>query len=260
VWNELAKKYEDKPIIFLGVNSGSPRSTVERYRQSTGFTFPVLVDEHKRTEGAYGIEIGLRNIMQWRIIDASGRIVGWRPDEGTLAKAVKGASFWLYDKREFTSEARDAARALEWGRYADGSAKLARLSRAGSKAAKEDVKFIVDALEAKANGEYERAEALAKEGKKFAAYRVHERVITDFALTKVAKRSKAAMLALKRDSSVRKELMALMNYERAVKMLGSRRPSDRQNGRLLLRQIQMKFKGTEAARLAEQKLEAQARD
>ena len=46
---------------------------MEGYAKSNGFEWPVLVDESRETERAFGIQISLSNIYQWFVIGPDGQ-------------------------------------------------------------------------------------------------------------------------------------------------------------------------------------------
>src|SRR6185295_16887547 len=76
-WPELlalSQKYAGEPIVFIAVNSGSPRDTVARYAVGVGCPWPILVDSNRRFEKAtLNEKISLENIYQAYYITADGR-------------------------------------------------------------------------------------------------------------------------------------------------------------------------------------------
>lgn len=225
-------------------------SAVEKYRRSTGLEFPVLADEDRKTESAYGFTISLRNTYQWRIIDGEGNVVGFSPDDASIAAALSNAKLEL-GGREFSPQVKAIADDVEWGRYPAASAALVKFKRVRDKKIKQDVAFLLGFLEKKAAVELAAAQALESGGKLYKAYRKYEGIVLRFSAGDAAKKARKAAIKLRRKREVKKELLAMKNYEIAAKFLASKKGSDRARARSMLLLIIRKFKGTKGAALSQ---------
>lgn len=215
----------------------------------------MLADTDRKTESAYGFTISLRNIYQWRVIDGAGNVVGYRPDDASIARALSNAKFAL-DGRKFSPRIRPIANDVEWGRYRDASVTLVKFKRVRNKKIKADVAFLLGFLEKKAAAELSAAQSLDSGGKAYEAFAKYEALMGRFPASDAAKKARKAAMKLKHKKAVRRELVAMKHYEIAAKLLVSPKRSDRVKGRATLRQIVRAFKGTQGAARAQAALSA----
>jgi len=253
VWNKIVEKYKDKPIIFLAVNSGNKTAMVDRYRKSTGLVMPVLVDEDRSTEKRYGFTISLRNIIQWRVIDGEGKIVGYSAQDAVIQQALKNARFELGD-RAFSDALKPTAKQVEWGEYEAAVKTLKRYLRTSNKTQKADALYILDFLEKKAQALAEKARAEEQAGRGWAAYLIHQDIVKRFSLCSAAGEAKKATRRLDRLPAIRKEKREWKSYQQALKLLADKSKYRRKQGRTLLQQIKARSADTEAGRRAKEKL------
>ena len=65
----VARKFQDKPVLFLAVNSGTPRLQVQSYLRKNRVTWPAIADTDRSFERGCGVPpISLKNIYQVRIM------------------------------------------------------------------------------------------------------------------------------------------------------------------------------------------------
>jgi len=157
-----AKKFADEPIVFIAVNSGNRRSSVESYIRHVKVPWPVIVDTSREFEKRAGLtnEISLRNIIQARIITTSGQILpaNFGDVEGSARRALQGAK-WSVDGASFPEAIKPAWKAVEFGKFGLASpvitAGLKSKDAATKQAATQLNDFIQQQLKAEAAGAWQ---------------------------------------------------------------------------------------------------------
>ena len=240
------------------MNSGTSKTSVEGYVKSTNFEWPVLVDESRATEKAYGISISLSNIYQWFVIDPEGNTtrVGASADRARqLVDQYLPQAKLLFEGISIPDKLKAPAGAIELGQYAPGIAMIAALAKRGgtSEVAKAAVEMY-SRLSPMAVAGLERAAALEVEEEKFAAYREYDRIARWFKKTDYEKTATKKISTLKRDKTVKTEIAAMRMLDQAKALLGSKRSSDKKKGNAYLQAIAKKYPdtwaGKEAARMS----------
>ena len=92
---EKASAYEQEPILFVAVNSGSSKQDVEAYARSVNLTWPIIVDQDRSFEKKADIvEVSLQNVMQVAYLTPDGalRHGSWAEIEATVDRALEGAN------------------------------------------------------------------------------------------------------------------------------------------------------------------------
>ncbi|MBP6471093.1 MAG: TlpA family protein disulfide reductase [Chloroflexi bacterium] len=69
--NAYYEANQDKGFVVLGVNAHEDAGTVSRFIESTGFTFPILLDDYGKVEQQYQIN----SFPSTFVIDRDGQIV-----------------------------------------------------------------------------------------------------------------------------------------------------------------------------------------
>ncbi len=130
-WPELIKlseKYADQPVLFVGINSGTPRTQLVDYVKGVNLKWPVLIDSQRSFEKQSEVgEISLQNIFQIASIDGRGQFQQGRWDdlEGAVKRALTNAR-WKLPPTDLPTELLTACRAIEFGQYADAAKTLGR--------------------------------------------------------------------------------------------------------------------------------------
>jgi hypothetical protein len=250
--NQLRTSFADKPVVFIAVNSGNPKSAVEGYAKSNKFEWPILVDEARETEKQFGFTISLQNIYQSALIDPSGKMQRIGADDKDMADAVNrhlpDARFFL-GGLTIPDKLKPLARDLELGLYDPGIAELAAAAQRNSKD-KEAAQAMYDRYKPLADGSLERAKSLEGAGKKYAAYVEYAKVASWFKKTEYEKTATAAMAPLKKDKEVQEELAAKMMLDQAKALLSSSKKAEKESAPALLAALQKKYPNTEAAKEA----------
>ena len=121
------------------MNSGNSKTSVAGYVKSTNFEWPVLVDESRATEKAYGISISLQNIYQWIVVDPEGNsaAVGSAVERvKTLVDQLLPKAKLFFDGIDIPARLKPQAAAIEMGQFVPGIAAVASLAKRGGSSAK----------------------------------------------------------------------------------------------------------------------------
>jgi thiol-disulfide isomerase/thioredoxin len=251
--NQLRKSYAEKPVVFIAINSGNPRSVVEEYAKSNKMEWPIWVDEQRETEKPFGFKISLQNIYQWYIIDPEGKLHRAPIDEKAVAEDVDkylATAKMTFDGITIPEKLKPVARELEMGQYDPNIADLAGLAAKGPKDLQPTAQAMYDKLKPLAESGLEKAKSLEADGKKYPAYVEYARVATWFKRTEYEKTATTALAVLKKDKEVQDELAAKAMLDQAKTLLYSSKKSDKENAPTLLAMLQKKYPATEAAKEA----------
>ncbi len=246
----MKEELQDKPVVLIGVVSGQSKADVERYVKETEFQWPVLVDEQRATEKAFGVsKIGLQNIYQWVIVDPEGasRVTG--PDAKTAEKAIQDLlprAKNVFDGIALPEALKPLARQLEMGIYDATICELITHSKKGPKDVRESAQAMYKKLEPLAAEAIDRARAAGG----WAAYKEYESVQAWFRGSEHEKTATAALAALRKDKEVKAELAARTSFDQARALLDSSDKAEQAQGKTLLRQCAKRHPDTEAGQKA----------
>ena len=238
--------------MFIAVNSGQPKGSVESYARETKFEWPILVDEARETEKQAGFEISLQNIYQWLVVDPQGGIhkAGGSQEgaEALIMKFLPSAKL-LFDGVDVPDRLKPLARDVELGIYEPGVAEIAALSaRSGPLA--EAAKAMYEKLKPTAESGLERGKAAKDGGQPWTAYKEYEAVASAFRKTPYEKAATAALSELKKEKAVRDELSARQLLAQAKALRATGRKNDGAQAQAVVQVLQKRYPETEAARAA----------
>src|SRR5882757_9860652 len=133
-WPDLldaAKKFDGQPVIFIAVNSGSPKQKIQGYLSQVKVPWPILVDTTRDFEKASGIfqPISETVTFQFRYVTPDGEIhTGVKDDLGEIAeKAVEGAA-WKVEPSTIPDALKATWTAVEIGNYKGLAASIKKYS------------------------------------------------------------------------------------------------------------------------------------
>ena len=258
-WPELvalAKKYENQPIVFIGVNSGNPRPAVEQYLRSVRVNWPVIADYSRQVEQSAGVdEISLQNSHQAKIITADGslRNASWSDPGESVEQALAGAK-WLVPPAEVPAALKQAWLSIEFNQFA-AAGPIIKKSLASNKAdVKEAAEKLDKAVQEKIEADIAAAEEAVAAGEKWKAFKAFKQINTQYAGFTLPDTVLARGKELVADETVKKELAASKALEAAKKSLQSASSGSRRSGQVRLKKLVAEHAGTEAAVEAEQLL------
>lgn len=152
-WPELyqiARRYEDSPVLFIAVNSGTSRAELSRYLQDVKCDWPVLCDVNRRFEKACAVpEISLNNIMQCFIVTPNGKLQQsrWDDVEGAARQAAQSAR-WNLERGQVSAPMLKVLKYVEFGNYPRAIEQLKQDYQKPERQA--SAKFLVDMVKSRA--------------------------------------------------------------------------------------------------------------
>jgi cytochrome c biogenesis protein CcmG/thiol:disulfide interchange protein DsbE len=90
VLDRLARRYESRGLVVLGVNASDPPEAMRQYASKKGLSYPMLVDESNRVFESYGVE----KMPSLVIVDKEGNVMSYLVgvvDEASLNEIVGAA-------------------------------------------------------------------------------------------------------------------------------------------------------------------------
>jgi hypothetical protein len=248
-----AAKFDGTPVMFIAVNSGTPRPQLEAYLRKNQVTWPVICDADRSFENQFGFTISLENIRQVRLLMPDGAFKNGSFDnlEGSTVDALRDAK-WKVEPKEIPSALQPAWLAIEFGKYPDAAQMLKKnLNGKGElkDAAQRLNQFVLDDLTAQVAA----AEKSLMDDKKWDAYKRYSAVPLKFKGYAVPSDVAAKIKELAMDDAIKEELSAAklldMVLQNASKSAAGRKGAIRQ-----LQNLVKDHPNTEAAQKAEQLL------
>ncbi len=255
-WRRLlatAEKFEGQPVIFVAVNSGTPRAQLESYLRKNQVPWPTICDSDRSFEGQVEFEISPQSPTQLRLLMPDGSLVTAQMDniEGAVTDALRNAK-WKIEPNEIPSQLRTAWEAIEFGKYPDAALGLKKyLNSKGAlkEAAQKLNQFVMDDL----NTHMDTAEKLLTNEKKWEAYKRYSLIPTKFKGFLVPADVATKIKELSADDAVKEELVAAKVLDMA-KQSASKSASSRKGAIRQLQNLVKDHPSTEAAQEAEQLL------
>jgi thiol-disulfide isomerase/thioredoxin len=251
---EAARTYQDQPILFVAVNSGTTRADVEQYVREVGLDWPVIVDTDRSFEAACGIaEVNLQNIHQVAFLNAQGQVLpgSFSDLPGTATKALAGAK-WTVDPSEIPDELKPAWRSLEFGEYAAVGAELVKAKTSRKADVKAAAKKLLETVDSQIQTELTAA---AAEPTPYRAAEHYAAVATRFAGYPAAEKATTLRRELTKKPAYKKELAAIKLFEKQRQLAASDKPAVRERALAALRKLAADAPDSEAGRRAAELIE-----
>ena len=256
----LAKSYAEKPVVFMGVNSGNPRGTVNAYSRQNGLSWPIAVDADRGFEQACGLKpITLQNIYQLCVIGPDGTLKRARWDNPASAiDPLLARAAWTIDPKEVPESLRSAWRKIELGDYASATTELKKSAASEAPEVRAGAQKLSQAIDKKIVEELAAAEALQKEGNLLDAYLQYECMVRQFKGHPQALEADNRRKTLATSPQLKKELSGQSALTKARKLLISDKPAVRDRAAESLKKVIADYSGTQAAKDAQAILEPPA--
>jgi thiol-disulfide isomerase/thioredoxin len=253
---QLAAANADKPVIFIGVNSGTPRSVVQAYLKRHALDWPVIVDSDRSFERASGVqEISLDNIHQVRMITADGQFVTGRWDKlpDVVEKSLAGAK-WKMPYDRVPEALHPAMRRIEYGDYRLADSAI----RNGLKDKAPEVRKAAGQLrgyiDRQINSALQEALASAPANNNFARYEAYSQVAQKFAPNELSKEADDEMKRLAADPAVKEEILAAKAVDANTAAISSPDARVREHAKTVLQRVAEKYPKTHAGAQAKELL------
>ncbi len=169
-----AKQYEGKPILFVGVNSGSDPRVLKRYLASYRVNWPVIHDYDRSLESAMGLPklSTATNVFAVTYLSGEGKQGDGKGADfaATAEAALKGAS-WKVDPSGVPRELRSAWREIELGDYKGPARALNRAAKAKDGREKAAANQMLSVIEEEAKAIATQAAEALKANDNWTAYK-----------------------------------------------------------------------------------------
>jgi len=219
----LSKKFEGRPIVFIGVNSGNLRPNVQNYLREVSVPWPTIADPTRQFEKLCGVpEISLQNIYQVRTIGPDGRLQQASFDNlaGAAEAALVGAK-WNIDPASIPAPLKPAWTAVEFGDYAAGAALIKKSLNANKLEIKQGAAILQEYVDQQIDQGLAAAQAVTAMGDPWKAYSAYHRLTTQFAGYSLPGEVTSQLKQLAANDDVKKELARQKQLQGAKKSLTS---------------------------------------
>ena len=247
-------KFDGSPVMFIAVNSGTPRPQLEAYLRKNKVSWPVICDSDRSFENQFGITISLENIKQLRLLMPDGKFKNGDAEniENSAADVLRDAK-WKIDPKDIPSVLHPAWLAIEFGKYPDAAQTLKKnLNGKGEikEAASRLNQFVLDDL----TGQMEAAKKLLDDGKKWEAFKRYSAIPIKFKGFAVPAEVNSTLKELSADAAIKEEQAAMRQFDIAAQA-ASRSPSARKGAIKQLEKLIKDHPDTEAAAEAQKVIE-----
>ncbi len=233
--NALVKAFQDKPVKFLAVMAHSSVVDATGYQAKNGLTMPIFADNLNLMQKRYGFEISLKNIWQYRVVDATGKVAEYNMTEEAINKVVGMSNpKWKYRSENDDAKVLPTLDLLEMAQYSSAAKQLAPLRKSTKKPIAEAANRVIDSLKTEAEEWKAEAEKAAEE-EPVKAYDLYTRISTVLAGDALAKDAAEAKKKLATNKVIVAELAARKAFDPIMTTLVRTPPEQK---KLLAQQIQ----------------------
>lgn len=255
---ESSQKFQGQPVVFIGVNSGNSRGTVDSYVRKVKIPWPIIVDEDRSLEKKFDLsnEISLQNIYQMRVVTPEGTVRNGNPNEfeTTVKDSLTGAA-WRVDPESMPDELQAAWKEVELGDYLRALPLLKRPLASKN----DELRTAAEQLQSLVQNDLSEQTARAKEheaqGKIWDAYKLYASISTRFKGYEGVDESTDKAKELAKHESVKAEQSAMkkLTVAKSTGNRGDQRSVQRAVG--MLKSLVEDYPGSEAALEAQQILD-----
>ncbi len=256
-WPELlaeAKEFEGKPVVFIAVNSGSPRPKIQGYVQQVKLPWPVLLDTSREFEKACGLfaEISLQNIYQYRYITPDGEI--HQAGSGELTEiadqAAEGAE-WKVDPRTIPDALKPAWNGIEIGNYKAVAGTLKKSAGSSKADVKEAAAKLMEVVQAEIDGQIAKVKEAQDADNPYKAFELYSALSDQFSGFELPKEIAALKKDLPKDPKVKAGQAAAKQLEVIRKQLSGGNAAAKAKSMTALEKIVADFPETHLAQQAQ---------
>jgi thiol-disulfide isomerase/thioredoxin len=255
-WPDLiavSKKFEGKPVVFIGVNSGKPREEIEAYAKDVGVKWPILLDPTREFEKSAGVgEISLQNIYQLGIIGPDGSFSQANAREfGAAAERAAAGAKWTVDPTGMPAALMPAWTAIEMGDFAAAATLVKKGLATNKPEIKEGATKLNDAVQALVKQELDQAKTSLDGGQKWPAFKAYQSLSQRFAGYTLPDEVATQLKELATDEQVKKEIAAAKILDTVKRSLRSGTANSRRTATVRLKKLIEDSADTEAAKEAQ---------
>lgn len=249
-----AQKFEGTPVMFIGVNSGSPRAQLEGYVKRNKIPWPVICDSDRSFENQFGIQVSPQATRQVRLLMPDGKFKSAEATniEGAATDALRDAK-WKVEPKDIPQALQSAWLAVEFGNYPAAAQTLKKnLNGKGElkDAAERLNQFVLDDLA----GQLDVAKKSLDDGKKWDAFKRFSTISAKFKGFTIPPDVTVTLKELTTDDAIKEEQAAMRQFEFAMQA-ASRSPTARKGAIKQLEKLVKDHPDTEAASEAQKIIE-----
>lgn len=259
MWPDLqakARKLQDKPIVFVAVNSGNSPASVQEYARSVDCRWPILVDVDRSFEKACELDqINDENVCQICWISSNGELADgdWSEIDSTISDALVGAA-WKIDPAGIPTELRETWRAIEFGNYKFAAPGLKKSLGSRKADIRDAARKLKDLVLTEANEQLAPAKQAQEAGQFWKAFEVCQLITDRFSGIELLAEVGELKKTLQKESQVKTGLSRQKVVAGAFKALSLGRPLSKKV-RADLEVIVAEMPDTELARDAQKVLD-----
>jgi hypothetical protein len=253
---QLAADNADKPVMFIGVNSGTSRSEIQAYLKRHSIDWPVIVDSDRSFERASGVdEISLSNIHQVRMVTADGKFVTGRWDKlPDVVETTLVGSKWKMPYDRVPEFFHPAMRRIEYGDYRPADSAIRNGLKDKSPEVRKAAEQLNDYIDRRINSALQEALTSAPANDNFARYEAYSQVAQKFAPHELSKEAADEMKRLAADPAVRDEILAGKAVDANAASISSPDAHARERATTVLHRVAEKYPKTRAGAQAKKLL------
>ncbi|HEY4263652.1 MAG TPA: redoxin domain-containing protein, partial [Schlesneria sp.] len=242
-WPELldaAKKYDDQPVIFIAVNSGSPKQKLQGYLSQVKVPWPIMVDTNRDFEKASGIfqPISETITSQFRYITPDGEIhTAVKDDLDEIAELAAEGAAWKVEPSTIPDALKATWIAVEIGNYKGLAASLKKFSTSSKGDVKEAAGKLMEVIQKEIDDQLAKVKEAQEGENTFHAYELIEDVTTRFNGFELPKDVATQKKELAKDAKVKAGLAATKSLETARKQLAGSNANAKTKSKAALEKI-----------------------
>jgi len=221
--NDIVQQYRDQPVTFIAIAAGDTADQAKAYLKRTGLEMPVFADKLSLMEKLYGTKISLNNIFQFRVIDASGKIVGYTMDQKTIDAALAGVK-QAYAAQDYHEQLADVVAALNMDKHSIALRELRRYLNSRDEGIKASAEALSTAVLEQAKGWVEQADALV-ETDPLRAGRLYDQASDLFPKEAFGKDARTKLKELMSSPAVKNETAARKMYAKMTRAIEKMEPN-----------------------------------
>lgn len=171
----LASEYDGKPIVFVGVNSGTEPRTLSRYLAQQRVEWPVIHDYDRSLENAMGVpKLSLEGeVFAVKYVSGSGKLAdGMGADFAATAEAALKGAKWRVDPAGIPPKLIASWKSIELGDFAKAARAVTQASDSKDDDIKAGAKKLLAAVEEEVKAEATEAQKSLTDGDDWNAYRM----------------------------------------------------------------------------------------
>lgn len=217
----LSKQYEGKPLLFVGVSSGTDPRVLKRYLAQYRVAWPVIHDYDRSLETAMGVRALMPGgeEFSFRYIAGDGTLGrGQGADVAGAAESALAGAAWRVDPAEVPEKLKGAWRAVELGSFAAAAKTLQQAAEAKDETIKAGAEKLLAAVEEEVTSAATEAQEAINEGDEWKAYKRLETIPQQFEGYdfELIERAKAMSKDLAKSDAVKGQIAATKMLEKAM--------------------------------------------